>query len=133
MVPQCVNLSVADLDGTERWYASALGFERVHRKRYDQMSLEIAFLRLGDFEIELIQFDKSTQTNRFPDPPRHAEVRGITHFGLRVKDLEETMGRLRDKGIEVIFGPKVFEELNMKLFFVRDNEGNLLKFVQRLR
>jgi catechol 2,3-dioxygenase-like lactoylglutathione lyase family enzyme len=65
MTPQCVNLSVADLDATERWYVTKLGFERVHRKRYDQMSLEIAFLRLGDFEVELIQFQKSTQTNRF--------------------------------------------------------------------
>jgi catechol 2,3-dioxygenase-like lactoylglutathione lyase family enzyme len=133
MIPQCVNLSVADLDATESWYVTVLGFERVHRKRYDQMSLEIAFLRLGEFEIELIQFDRSMETVRFPDPPRHAEVRGITHFGLRVKDLEQTMSELRDKGIEVIFGPKVFEELNMKLCFVRDNEGNLLKFVQRLR
>jgi|JI8StandDraft_1071087.scaffolds.fasta_scaffold16845_3 catechol 2,3-dioxygenase-like lactoylglutathione lyase family enzyme len=133
MTPQCVNLSVADLDATERWYVTKLGFERVHRKRYDQMSLEIAFLRLGDFEVELIQFQKSTQTNRFPDPPRHAEVRGITHFGLRVKDLDQAMSELCGKGVEVIFGPKEFDELNMKLFFVRDNEGNLLKFVQRLR
>jgi hypothetical protein len=43
------------------------------------------------------------------------------------------MSELCGKGVEVIFGPKEFDELNMKLFFVRDNEGNLLKFVQRLR
>jgi glyoxylase I family protein len=133
MLPQCVNLSVANLDAAERWYESVLGFKRIHRKRYDQMQLEIAFLRQGQFEIELIQFDQSSAGTAFPDPPRHAEVRGITHFGLRVADLDKTMADLRQKGVTVVFGPREFEELNMKLFFIKDVDGNLVKFVQRLR
>jgi catechol 2,3-dioxygenase-like lactoylglutathione lyase family enzyme len=133
MLPQCVNLSVANLDAMERWYEDVLGFKRLHRKRFDQMQLEIAFLGHGDYEIELIQFDRSAPLTPFPDPPRHAEVRGLTHFGMRVADIEQTMADLHDKNVQVIFGPKVFDELNMKLIFVRDPEGNLVKFVQRLR
>jgi len=133
LLPQCVNLSVASLDAMEIWYRDKLGFVRTSRSRYEQMGLEIAFLRQGDFEIELIQFDGSQAPSmRFPDPPRHAGLQGMTHFGLRVENTDQAIADLESKGVPVLFGPKVFEELKMKLFFVRDIEGNLIKFVQRL-
>ncbi|UUX95308.1 VOC family protein [Aquabacterium sp. J223] len=129
---QCVNLSVKRLDEVEAWYVDLFGFRRVSRRRYPEMALEICFLRLGGFEVELIQFDQSVESVRFPDPPRHGAQRGITHFGLQVTDLDAVQQRLVEARVAVLFGPKVFPELGMRLLFVSDPEGNLVKLVERV-
>ena len=127
---QCVNLSVADLDRAESWYRDILGFRTVSRERYDAMSLEIAFMDLADFVIELIQYDDAKSGGVFADPPHHANMRGITHFALRVSDLDVMATQLSAKGVPILFGPRALA--GMKLCFVRDADGNLIKFVERL-
>ncbi|WP_158940750.1 VOC family protein [Burkholderia sp. S171] len=128
----CVNLSVLDLDAVSRWYENTLNFTRVSRTAYPEMGLEIAFLRQGEFEIELISFAGSVREADHPDPPKHARVRGITHFAFRVADIDEMINELTRKEVPVLWGPKTYDEHRMKVIFVRDPEGNLVKFVERL-
>ncbi len=128
----CVNLSVSNLDTVSRWYEDTLNFVCVSRTAYPEMGLEIAFLRQGEFEIELISFAGSIAGTEHPDPPKHAQLRGITHFAFRVANVDEMIGELENKGVPVLWGPKVYEEHRMKVIFVRDPEGNLVKFVERL-
>lgn len=128
----CVNLSVSDLEAVSRWYEGILNFSRVSRTAYPEMGLEIAFLRHGEFEIELISFPGSVGGAEHPDPPKHAQVRGITHFAFRVVDIDEMIIHLKNKDVPVLWGPRIYDEHHMKVIFVRDPEGNLVKFVERL-
>ncbi len=133
MQPQSVNLSVASLDASLRWYREKFGFETRFRQAYPKFGLELAFLTVGDFEIELIQHSAAQAGARNPDPPHHAKLRGITHFSFRVPDVDEMIKELKAKGVPIEWGPTSFEDANMKVVFIRDPDGNLIKFMQRLR
>jgi catechol 2,3-dioxygenase-like lactoylglutathione lyase family enzyme len=130
--PFSVNLSVADIDVAVAWYCDVLGFEPARRGKYPERHLEIAFIRQGTFQIEIIQFDGSAAGSAFPDPPRHASVRGITHFALRVPNLDDAMAQLADRKVAVVSGPLILSEMKMKVVFVRDPDGNLVKLVEDL-
>lgn len=131
-VASCANLSVADLGRMQDWYCDTLGFRLRVRRHYPAMQLEIAFLEWNGFELELIAFSGSQPADLYPDPPGHAKVRGITHFGLGVADIDAEHARVQGLGIPVLFGPKTFDDVGIRVFFIRDPEGNLLKFVERL-
>lgn len=94
------------------------------------MNLEIAFMKQGDFRIELIEFDNSSPGTAYPDAPRHASIRGITHFSLRVTNLVAELARLSSLNIQTVWGPTTFEDLRMSVAFIRDPEGNLIKLVE---
>lgn len=128
--PYSVNISTANLDVAQEWYGCVLGFQMVYRKEHSAMSLEIAFMKQGDFHIELIQFDNSSAGTSYPDAPRHASIRGITHFSLRVMDLLVELDRLRGLNIQAVWGPTTFEDLRMSVAFIRDPDGNLIKLVE---
>ena len=131
-VASCVNLSVANLDQAQAWYCEKLGFRMRVRRQYSAMNLEIAFLERDGFEVELIQFAGSQPAPAYPDPPQHAKVRGATHFGIGVPDLERACADLLAADVPILFGPKTFEDVGIRVAFFRDPEGNLLKYVERL-
>jgi catechol 2,3-dioxygenase-like lactoylglutathione lyase family enzyme len=131
LTPHCINLSVADIDEVSQWYQKVVGFEPVTRKSFPEMKVEIAFLRLGDFELELIRFDDSVSGTEHPDPPRHAQVRGMTHIGFRVDSVDAKSEALQRQGVPPLWG-RTYPDLHMKVVFVRDPAGNLVKFVERL-
>ena len=129
--PHSVNLSVSDLDSSIAWYRDVFGFQEFYRNSYPEMQLEIAFLKQGEFEIELIKFGGSVAGTQCPDAPRHTAVRGITHVALRVPSLEKAISDLAAHGVKPVWGIKVFPELKMSVVFFRDPDGNQLKLVEK--
>lgn len=125
-----VNISVANLEISLAWYSRVLGFEQFSRSKYPE--LEIAFTRNGPLQIELIQFGVSTPGTHYPDAPRHASVRGLTHFAFTVPSIEEAIRELKEKQIPLVWGPNHFTEMKIKVVFVRDPDGNLVKLVENV-
>jgi len=128
--PLHCGISVADMDESIKWYTGMLGFELIFRKDFDMLDSEVAFLKLGDFEIELFGHH-----NTIPLPPERREpnkdiqTQGIKHLCYEVRDIKDLFDDLRKKGADIVFGPNPMEGTLMG--FVRDNTGNLIEFMQK--
>jgi len=128
--PLHCGISVADMQESIDWYVHMLGFELVFRKDIEVLHCEVAFLKMGDFEIELF-----CHHNTIPLPPDRREpdkdiqTQGIKHLCYEVDDIATLLNDLRTKGADVVFGPREMEGTLMG--FIRDNTGNLIEFMQK--
>ncbi len=127
--PLHCGISVADMQGSIEWYEKILGLHLVFRQDYEELKCEIAFLKMGDFQIELFRHH-----NTIPlpperrDPSRDVQVQGIKHVAYEVKDIAALLVDFREKGVDVVFGPVPME--GMLVGFIRDNTGNLIELIQ---
>jgi methylmalonyl-CoA/ethylmalonyl-CoA epimerase len=128
--PLHCGISVANMQESIAWYTKMLGFELLWCKEIEMLNCEIAFLRMGDFEIELFRHH-----NTLPLPPDRREpnkdiqTQGIKHLCYAVEDIATLLTDLRAKGADVVFGPQQMEGTLMG--FIRDNTGNLIEFIQK--
>jgi methylmalonyl-CoA/ethylmalonyl-CoA epimerase len=128
--PLHCGISVANMQESIAWYTKMLGFELLSRKEIDMLNCEVAFLRMGDFEIELFRHH-----NTLPLPPDRREpnkdiqTQGIKHICYAVEDIATLLTDLRAKGVDVVFGPNQME--GTLIGFIRDNTGNLIEFIQK--
>ncbi len=90
-----VAIAVKDLDAALDFYRNALGLEVADRREVPAEGVEIAFLPMGESEIELLRpLDESNSIGRFI--ARRGE--GIHHLCLRVDDIEAAVARLEAAG-----------------------------------
>jgi methylmalonyl-CoA/ethylmalonyl-CoA epimerase len=102
-----VAIVVEDVDSALTLWRDALGLPLQKRERNDGEAVEIAFMPLGDSEIELIA--PITETSGVA---KYLAKRGMGmhHICLEVDDILGMMEQLRGKGIELINDvPKVNE------------------------
>ena len=102
-----VAIVVEDVDRALALWQDALGLPLQKRERNDGEAVEIAFLPLGESEIELI-----APTTADSGVAKYLAKRGMGmhHLCLEVDDILAMMDQLRGKGIELINDvPKVNE------------------------
>lgn len=94
-----IGIAVKDLDETLKFYEGILGIKSVSTEVVEEQKVKVAFLPIGDTEIELLQ---STEE----DGPiaKFIEKRGegIQHIAYRVEDIEKSIEELKEKGIRLI-------------------------------
>lgn len=129
--PYSVTLSVA-IESTARWYQDVLGFELVDSKSYPEYGTRLVFLKRGEFRIELIEDSRSTPAPERANPPAHTAVRGVSQFAFQVDDIDATQRALAARGVQFAWELQRFPDLKVAFLFVRDPEGNLIQFIQRL-
>jgi methylmalonyl-CoA epimerase len=120
---------VADLDEARERYRLLLGVEPGPKIRVAEQRASVAFIELGDTEIELISpADPDSGVARFL--ARRGE--GLHHIGLLVDDLGEELTRLVRQGFELIdSNPR--RGVHGKIAFVhpRSTGGILLELIER--
>ncbi len=90
-----VAIAVKDLDAALDFYRDALGLEVADRREVPAEGVEIAFLPMGESEIELLRpLDEGNSIGRFI--AKRGE--GIHHICLRVDDIEAAVARLEAAG-----------------------------------
>ena len=101
-----IGIAVKNLDETMKFYEEALGLKTVATEVVEDQKVRIAFIPVGDSEVELIE---STS----PDGPvaKFIESRGegLQHIAFRVENIEEALQELKNKGIRLI------DNLNRKI------------------
>jgi methylmalonyl-CoA/ethylmalonyl-CoA epimerase len=94
-----IGIAVKNLDETMKFYADALGLKTIATEVVEDQKVRIAFIPVGDSEVELIE---STS----PDGPvaKFIESRGegLQHIAFRVENIEEALQELKNKGIRLI-------------------------------
>jgi catechol 2,3-dioxygenase-like lactoylglutathione lyase family enzyme len=101
------------------------------RKAYPQFQTSLIFLELNGFRVELIKDDNAKPGTKHPDPPAHTAVTGVAQFCFQTDDLAGVQAQLEQRGVRILF-PFQNEDLGVKFLFIRDPEGNLIQFLQRL-
>lgn len=98
-----VGLSVGDLDESIAFWSEFMGFELEFRKHIEPIRTHLAFMRRGDFRMELFQKEGSNAT----PPERHKPntdlgVQGTKHVCFSVEDVQSTLDILFEKDIPIV-------------------------------
>jgi catechol 2,3-dioxygenase-like lactoylglutathione lyase family enzyme len=127
-VGQCT----AHLDAMVRFYVEAIGFEVERDLRPPDaatadllmveppVGLHAVYLRLGDFTLELLEFERDG------NPPRQERAfnePGLTHVSVSVDDVDATLAKV------VELGGSVASSLGGMAAVVRDPDGQLLEIL----
>ena len=117
-----VAIQVRNLDRSIKFYTEVLGLPLRRRLRLNETT-ELAYLPLGDFEIELVC--KSTEYI-------YAKEGIVHHLGLVVDDVADMLDRLRKHGVELIHEQPVFlEKMDVHIAFFWGPDGEKLELLQR--
>ncbi|HQD41863.1 MAG: methylmalonyl-CoA epimerase [Clostridiales bacterium] len=94
-----IGIAVSNLEETLKVYTEVLGLELSGVEVVEDQKVRVAFLPIGDTEIELLE---STQ----PDGPiaKFIEKKGegIQHIAFRVEDIHAALEDMRQKGVRLI-------------------------------
>jgi methylmalonyl-CoA/ethylmalonyl-CoA epimerase len=94
-----IGIAVKNLEESLKFYQETLGLDLEGIEVVEEQRVRVAFLPIGDTEIELLE---STD----PEGPiaRHIEKRGqgVQHLAVRVENIEEAIAEMKEKGIRMI-------------------------------
>lgn len=91
-------IAVRDLDEALDFYQNALGAVVTKRRKVPDEGVEIAFLPMGESELELLEpLDPENAIGRFLT--KRGE--GIHHLCLLVDDLDEAVATMTDQGVQM--------------------------------
>ncbi len=94
-----IGIAVRDLDEALRLYHDALGLPLHGRETVESDRVNVAFLPVGDTEVELLEAtDPESPVARFIE--RRGE--GIHHVAFEVEDVGETLKVLRERGFRLL-------------------------------
>lgn len=117
-----VGIQVRDLDRSIKFYTKVLGLTLRERVRLNETT-ELAFLPLGESEIELIC--KSSEYT-------FAKEGIVNHLTFTVDDVAGILDHLRKHGVELIHEQPLFlEKLGARIAFFWGPDGEKLELVDR--
>jgi len=94
-----VGVAVDDIDGALGIYEGTFGMPMVHRETVDEQGVEAALLDVGDGHIELLRpLGPDTPVGRFME----RNGAGLHHVAYRVSDIDATLAKLAEEGVEMI-------------------------------
>jgi methylmalonyl-CoA/ethylmalonyl-CoA epimerase len=122
-----IGIAVKNLDETVAFYRQVMELEVSATEVFNGM--KIAFLRIGDSELELLE-------DLTPDGAiaRHVAKRGegVQHVAYRVDNIEQALQVMRAKGIELIDERPRPGARNARVAFLhpKSTKGVLIEFVE---
>jgi methylmalonyl-CoA/ethylmalonyl-CoA epimerase len=128
--PLHCGISVPDIRESIAWYQEMLGFTLETSEYVPPLKAKVAFLRLGDFSIELFEVEGAAplpEERRTPD--LDIRTHGTKRVAFAVRDVRGLVAGLKARNADI--AKDVFPMHEDMVAFVRDNAGNLLEFIQR--
>jgi catechol 2,3-dioxygenase-like lactoylglutathione lyase family enzyme len=109
-----VSVLITDVERSRRFYRDLLGLKEIAKPR--TFDFVVLWFELGNQQLHLLRKDR-------PD------ARSPRHFALRVKDVQQARGYLRERGIPL-------DETTLipgcDRFFIHDPDGNRIEIIQWL-
>ena len=115
-----VAIAVQDIDAALKFWEQTFGLELDHVEDVPSQKSKVAFLPLGESEIELVQ-----PTTSDSGLANFLEKRGegMHHICIEVSDIDATLAELKSKGVRLI--NEVPEELpGRKMAFIHPKAAN---------
>jgi catechol 2,3-dioxygenase-like lactoylglutathione lyase family enzyme len=96
-------------DKTVEFYTQVLGFKIKIRDWIERspvgVPMNLVYLDLGGTAVELISYEGVSV-----EPAPQAEHLGYRMMALEVEDMQRTIEYLKEKGVEIVWGPRVREK-----------------------
>ncbi len=94
-----IGIAVTNLDETLKFYTEVLGLECQGTEIVAEQKVRVAFLPVGDTEVELLEStDSEGPIARFIE--KNGE--GVQHIAFRVDNIEEAIAHMQEKGMKMI-------------------------------
>jgi len=123
MYPHHITISVQNLGETIEWWKRNFGFSLIIQFRKDSMKANVAFIGLGDFFIEIFEFDKHVIKQRKKiKPSNFLRETGIKYLAFGVDNVDEAYDELIGKGVVFVQEP-ILGSSNHKYAIFLDNNG----------
>ena len=128
--PHHFGMSVSDLDGSIAWFSDVLGFEFDRREHFlEEHGIHIAFVRNGDFFVELFQHGEAQPASPERSLPNDdLRTLGNKHMCFSISDMSGMLKRLEANDVTVALGP--IEAPGSIACFINGPDGALIELVQ---
>jgi methylmalonyl-CoA/ethylmalonyl-CoA epimerase len=94
-----IGVATDDLDGAIALYEETLGMPVAHRETVESQGVEAVLLDVGDGHVELLRpLGADTPIGRYLE----RKGPGLHHVAYAVEDIEGTLGKLKEAGVELI-------------------------------
>ncbi len=120
---------VPDLDEAMKFWVEALGLELSHVEHVEDQAVDVGFLPVGESDIELLKpFTEDSGVAKF----LQKKGPGIHHICFEVDDINATLARLKQKGIQLINEEPTIGSGGKKIAFVhpKGTGGVLIELYQ---
>ena len=125
-----IGVAVKDLDEATKFYGEILGLEIGGIEEVREQKVKVAFVPLGKSRIELLQ-----STDPAGPVARFIEKRGegIHHIALEVERIEDTLQKLKERGVQLIDEKPRIGAHGMKIAFLhpRSTKGVLIELCEK--
>lgn len=115
-----VAIAVTDFDESLKFWRDALGLELDHTEDVPSQKSKVAFLPIGDSEVELVQpTEEGTGVAKFlaKNGP------GMHHLCFEVDDIDGMLADLKEKGVRLI-NPEPLVLEGRKMAFIHPKSAN---------
>ncbi|MFP4199049.1 MAG: methylmalonyl-CoA epimerase [Halanaerobium sp.] len=116
-----IGIAVQNLEKALAFYRDILGLEFLKKEIVESQAVKIAFLKVGETKIELLEpLNKESTIARFIE--KNGE--GIHHFAILVDSIEEQIKAVQAQGARLIGNKVTAGADNMKIIFVHPQSTN---------
>ncbi len=132
--PHHVGISIANLEESIAWYNRHLNFELQWQNDFPAIKTKIAFLKHGDFQIELFEHYKTKpMAAHRKHPLTDMQIQGTKHICfVMTQDIEDLFKKFVANGVDIVFGPVLSPPKDAMMGFIRDNDETLIEIIQML-
>ena len=116
-------LSVSDLQASSKWYGEKFGL-KVTMNIPVSTTPGVVVLEGGGLTVELIQHPEAKASGKDP-----ILAHGFFKAGFTVQDFDRTLAMLRERGVEIAYGPFPKRADQRANVIIRDNTGNLIQII----
>lgn len=122
-------LSVPDAEASAAWYHKHLGFRVIGKgEAPDKVARGILLEGHGSL-LEIVQHSKAKSLKTLlPQNSGAHEIYGIFKVGLHVNDIDSAYRIVKANETELVYQLAFSQQMGMRWFTIRDNNGNLLQF-----
>lgn len=126
-----LGIYVENLDAAVHFWRDVVGLECAGPQERREHGIRLAYVRIGDVELELIEAPiEKTQLRHMPH-----QGPGLYHVGLRTDDVTAAIDRLRAAGVAIL-DPVPREGQAMRIQFASPDgpsQGVMIEVVERRR
>jgi methylmalonyl-CoA/ethylmalonyl-CoA epimerase len=132
--PHHVGISIANMQYAIAWYEEHLAFKLLWQKDFPEIKTQIAFLKNGDFEIELFEhYQTQTLEEYRKQPLSDMQFQGTKHICFILeKGIEKFYEKLVAGGVDIAMSLRTSPPKDAKMCFIRDNTGNLIEIIEKM-
>ena len=130
---QFLALSVAQLDGTSRWYASTFGLDTITQWSSADSAVRTQLLGSRSLMVELSQHRSARTLRDYAGGPTPTFlVHGFFKGGIVVANVDQAVLALGRRGVAPATPARTDTATGMRFVLVRDPEGNFLHLLEWL-